>query len=69
MVMKYGEKAGKIWINGSNEMEISKSDIFLGHPLLSFCECEFACTINTNASLNTIYSYLKLQWINMVTDI
>ena len=33
MVMKYGEKAGKIWINGSKEMEISKSDIFLGHPL------------------------------------
>ena len=32
MVMKYGEKAGKIWINGSNEMEISKSDIFFGSP-------------------------------------
>ena len=33
MVIKYGEKAGKIWFNRSDKMEISKSDIFFAHPL------------------------------------
>ena len=32
MVMKYGGKTEKIWINGSDKMEISKSDIFFGSP-------------------------------------
>ena len=35
MVMKYGGKTEKIWINGSDKMEISKSDIFFSHPLIS----------------------------------
>ena len=34
MVIKYGEKAGKILFNRSDKMEISKSDIFFAHPLL-----------------------------------
>ena len=34
MVIKYGQKAGKIIFNRSDKMEISKSDIFFAHPLL-----------------------------------
>ena len=33
MVIRYGEKAEKICFNRSDKMEMSKSDIFLSHPL------------------------------------
>ena len=39
MVIKYGEKAGKILFNRSDKMEISKSDIFFCSPFI----CEVGC--------------------------
>ena len=38
--MKYGEKPGKIWINRSDIMQISKWDIFFYHPLDSLIACD-----------------------------
>ena len=36
MVIRYGEKGGKILFNRSDKMEISKSDIFFDHPLFTY---------------------------------